>query len=104
MRGIAGTCPAVLPSTHIGSTANEMTGPKVIRDPRWRKQIQGVMNRQQSTSILGKDEPENHGIAFTRYLSAYAPARGRLVASAFAAPALGARPSARGRGGMVDAR
>src|SRR5215216_3240887 len=68
MRGIAGTCLAVLPSTHIGSTANEMAGPKVIRDPRWRKQNQCVMNRQQSTSISGKDEPENHGIAFTRYL------------------------------------
>src|SRR5215216_3659308 len=59
MRGIAGTCLAVLPSTHIGSTANEMTGPKVIRDPRWRKQNQCVMNRQQSTSTSGKDESEN---------------------------------------------
>jgi hypothetical protein len=55
--------PAVLPSTHIGSTANEMTGPKVIRDPRWHKQNQCVMNRQQSTSISGKHEPENHRIA-----------------------------------------
>src|SRR5215217_4154877 len=53
---------------------------------------------------VAKRRVSNHGIAFTRYLSAYAPARGRLVASASAVSTLGARPSARGRGGMVDAR
>src|SRR5262249_27211999 len=30
MRGMEGTCRAVLPSLHIGSIANEMTGPNVI--------------------------------------------------------------------------
>src|SRR5262249_16255984 len=44
---------------HIGSTANEMTGPNVIRRPHSRKKNQGVMNRQPSTSISGKHHPEN---------------------------------------------
>jgi hypothetical protein len=59
MRGMESTCLAVLPSTHIGSTANEMTGPNVILRPHWRKENQCVMNRQQSTSISGKHHPEN---------------------------------------------
>src|SRR6476661_1911101 len=60
MRGMECTCPAVLPSCHIGSTANEMTGPNVILRPYRRKENQCVMNRQQSTSISGKPHPENH--------------------------------------------
>src|SRR5258707_11338199 len=60
MRGMECTCPAVLPSCHIGSTANEMTGPNVILRPHRRKENQCVMNRQQSTSISGKPHPENH--------------------------------------------
>src|SRR5262245_59162434 len=60
MRGMAGgTCPAVLPSHHIGSTANEMTGLNVIRRPHSRKKNQGVMNHQPPTSISGKHHPEN---------------------------------------------
>jgi hypothetical protein len=36
-----------------------MTGASVIRRPRARKKNQRVMNRQQSTSIAGKEHPEN---------------------------------------------
>jgi hypothetical protein len=54
-----GTPRAVLPSRHIGSTANEMTGPTVIRRPHSRKKNQRVMNREPSTSISGKHHPEN---------------------------------------------
>src|SRR6476646_8237695 len=61
MRGMEGTCRTVLPSLHIGSTANEMTGPNVIRRPHSRKKNQRVMNRQPSTSISGKHHPENYG-------------------------------------------
>src|SRR6516225_3535129 len=61
MRGMEGTCRAVLPSLHIGSTANEMTGPNVIRRPHWRKKNQCVMNRQPSTSISGKHHPRAQG-------------------------------------------
>src|SRR5271165_7225601 len=50
---------AVLPSLHIGSTANEITGTNVIPDPHRRKRNQRVMNHRQSTSISGKHEPEN---------------------------------------------
>ena len=60
MRGMEDTCPAVLPSCHIGSTADEMTGPNVILSPHRRKENQCVMNHQQSTSISGKHHPENH--------------------------------------------
>src|SRR5258705_6038015 len=61
MRGMKGRpCRAVLPSLHIGSTANEMTGPTVIRGPHRRKENQCVMNRRQSTSIPRNDHPENH--------------------------------------------
>src|SRR5271157_5710241 len=49
---------AVLPSLHIGSTANEITGTNVIPDPHRRKRNQRVMNHRQSTSISGKHEPE----------------------------------------------
>src|SRR5262249_17211177 len=60
MRGMEeGTCQAVLPSFHIGSTANEITGLSVIRRPHARKKNQRVMNGQLSTSISGKDYPEN---------------------------------------------
>src|SRR5262245_47483140 len=60
MRGmVARPCRAVLPSLHIGSTANEMTGTTVILDPQPRKRNQCVMNRQLSTSISGKHCPEN---------------------------------------------
>src|SRR5215831_6532876 len=59
MRGMESTCRAVLPSCHIGSSANEMTGSNVIRRPRVRKEIQCVMNRQLLTSISGKHQPEN---------------------------------------------
>src|ERR1700732_5487382 len=59
MRGMADTCPAVLPSLHIGSSANEMTGATVIRRPHRRKKNQWVMNRRLSTSISGKDHPEH---------------------------------------------
>ena len=37
-----------------------MTGATVIRRPHWRKEIQCVMNRQQSTSTPRNDYPENH--------------------------------------------
>src|SRR5208337_5505173 len=50
---------AVLPSLHIGSTENEITGTNVIPDPHRRKRNQRVMNHRQSTSISGKHEPEN---------------------------------------------
>src|SRR5262249_29668355 len=60
MRGMeGGPCQAVLPSLHIGSTANEITGLNVIRRPHARKKNQRVMNRQQSTSISGNHQPEN---------------------------------------------
>src|SRR5713101_4940675 len=59
MRGMEGTCWAVLPSLHIGSTGNEMTGPNVICRPHSRKKNQRVMNCQPSTSISGKHHPEN---------------------------------------------
>src|SRR5262249_33339674 len=52
-------CRAVLPSLHIGSTANEMTGATVIRGRHRRKKNQRVMNRRQSTSISGKRHPKN---------------------------------------------
>jgi hypothetical protein len=60
-RGAGGTCRQVLPSLHIGSTANEMIGSNVIRRPHSRKKNQCVMNRQPSTSISGKHHPENYG-------------------------------------------
>src|SRR5690349_3659034 len=60
MRGMECTCPAVLPSCHIGSTANEITGPNVILRPYRRKENQCVMNRRQSISISGNSHPENH--------------------------------------------
>src|SRR3984893_5353264 len=59
--GMEGTCRVVLPSLHIGSTANEMTGSNVICRPHSRKKKQRVMNCQQSTSISGKHHPENYG-------------------------------------------
>src|SRR5258708_33204956 len=59
MRGMEGTCRVVLPSLHIGSTGNEMTGLNVIRRPHSRKKNQRVMNCQLSTSISGKHRPEN---------------------------------------------
>src|SRR5262249_43096255 len=52
-----GSCRAALPSLHIGSMANEMTGLNVIRRPHARKKNQRVMNRRQSTSISGKSPP-----------------------------------------------
>src|SRR6266478_1932535 len=58
IRGMEGTCRVVLPSLHIGSTANEMTGSNVICRPHSRKKNQRVMNRQPSTSISGKHHPE----------------------------------------------
>src|SRR3954453_10342700 len=54
------TCPALLPSCHIGNTADGMTGLNVILGPYRRKENQCVMNHQQSTSISGKHHPENH--------------------------------------------
>src|SRR5262249_5265037 len=59
MRGMEAAPVGMLPSLHIGSTANEMTGLNVIRRPHWRKKNQCVMNRQLSTSISGKHHPEN---------------------------------------------
>src|SRR5437879_6401170 len=60
MRGMCPrSCRAALPTLHIGSTANEMTGPNVIRRPHSRKKNQRVMNCQPSTSISGKHHPEN---------------------------------------------
>ena len=59
MRGMECSYQAVLPSRHIGSTANEMTGSNVLLDPNWRKENQCVMNHQQSTSISGKRHTEN---------------------------------------------
>jgi hypothetical protein len=58
--GMEGSRQAVLPSRHIGSTTNEMTGTNVILRPHGRKENQRVMNRQQSTSISEKHESENH--------------------------------------------
>jgi len=50
---------AMLPSLHIGSTADEMTGSNVICRPHSRKKNQRGMNRQPSTSISGKQHPKN---------------------------------------------
>jgi hypothetical protein len=47
MRGMgSGTYRQVLPSRHIGSTANEITGTNVICRPHSRKKNQRVMNCQ----------------------------------------------------------
>src|SRR5262249_5134907 len=56
MRGMKGTCRPVLPSLHIGSTANEMTGSNVIRRPHSRKKNQRVRttgNQLPSREITG---------------------------------------------------
>jgi hypothetical protein len=56
----------------------------VICRPYWRKEIQRVMNRQQSTSILGKRHPENHkgegSAPSVRHYSALTPAARMIFA------------------------
>jgi hypothetical protein len=59
MRGTAELLSGVLPSLQIGSVTNETTGSNVVLRPHRRKRNQCVMNRQQSTSISGKHDPNN---------------------------------------------